>query len=223
MTTAKKTDKELCRLVTPEFRLSYPHLAKAQSPKEGDKPKFSITMLFPKDTELMGHYLHTNPDGSRIEKPRGLKEVIRNAKIVEFGQDKSEWPDDLQSPVIDGDDPKHADKEGYAGHWVIKASTMEENRPSVVDEEGKLIPLEDIQSRVYPGCYARAYVYAFVYFYPNRAKPMKKGITFVLDHVQFIRDGKSFGGKKSADQVFGPVGGGKKKATQEDDSDTDFR
>src|SRR4051812_43495766 len=38
---AEKSDKDLCRMITPTFRLGYPHLDKAHATKPGDKPKFS--------------------------------------------------------------------------------------------------------------------------------------------------------------------------------------
>lgn len=200
-----KVDKDLSRMITPKFRVSYPHVFKAQAPKPTDKPKFSITMLFPKDKALTGQTV----DG----KPRTLSEVIKNAKIAEFGPNKTDWPENLESPVVDGDDPKHKDKEGYKGHWVIKATTNEDQRPSVVDEE--MIPITD-QAKFYPGCYARAYVYARVWEYMN-----KQGVQFILDHVQKLGDGPSFGGKKPVDQVFSPMGTG---APDEDSGDDmDFR
>lgn len=218
----KTLDKDSCRMITPEFRVSYPHVFKAHSPKEGDKPKFSVTMLFPKDSDLMGNYIasYDEDSGQPNLKPRGLKTLIKNAKIVEFGS-LDDAPDDLESPVTDGDDPKHADKEGYAGHWVIKASTSEDQRPGVVDENGKPITGEDA-SKFYPGCWARAYIYAYVYFYPNRQKPMKKGVSFILDHVQKLRDDKAFGGKKPVDQVFGPAPG-RDEDEEGEESASDFR
>lgn len=184
-----KADKEKARLLTPEFRVSYPHVFKANSIK-GSKPKFSVTMLFPKDSDL-------SP----------IKEAIKQAKIVAFGPNKDNWPEDLESPVTDGDKPKFADKAGYAGHWAIKASTNEDQRPGVVD--ANVQPITD-PSEFYPGCYARASVYAYVWSFGG-----KQGISFILDHIQKLRDGKSFGGKKSADQVFTPVSSGR------DDGETD--
>jgi Protein of unknown function (DUF2815) len=197
-------EKENCRMITPEFRASYPHVFKAQAPKPTDKKKFSITMLYPKESSLMGSSL----DG----KPRGLKEVIKNAKIAKFGPNKKDWPE-LESPVVDGDDPKYADKEGYKGCWVIKATTNEEQAPGVVGPDA--IPLTD-PSSIYPGCYCRAYVYAYVWEYMG-----KQGVGFILDHVQKLRDGKSFGGKKPVEQVFAPVD--TSEAESEDDDDNDFR
>jgi hypothetical protein len=194
----QKANKDLSRVLTPEFRVSYPHVFKAQAIKPTDKPKFSVTMLFPKTADLSS-----------------LKEAMRQAKIAQFGS-KENWPDDLESPVVDGDNPKHADKEGYKGHWVIKASTNEDQRPGVVDENVE--PIVD-QSKFYPGCYARAYIYAYVWEYMG-----KQGVGFILDHVQKLRDGKSFGGKKPADQVFTPVGtGGDDSDFEEETEDMDFR
>lgn len=193
----KKINRDKCRVLTPEFRVSYPHVFKAQAPKPGDKLKYSITMLFPKDSDLSG-----------------LKEAIKQAKIAAFGA-KENWPDDLQSPVTDGDNPKHADKEGYKGHWVIKASSNEDQKPGVVDENVEPI-LE--QSKFYPGCYARAYVLATNWEYMG-----KQGIMFILDHVQKMKDGKAFGGKKPADQVFSPINAGESEDFEEDSEEADFR
>lgn len=175
-------------MITPEFRVSYPHVFKAQAPKPTDKAKFSITMLFPKDQELMG----MSPDG----KPRSLKEVIRTAKVLKFGA-KENWPQNLISPVTDGDDPKFADKPGYPGHYVVKAVCNEDQRPGVVGPD--MVPLTEPAS-LYPGCYARAYIYAYVWEYMGR-----QGVGFILDHVQKLRDGKAFGGKRPIEQVFTPV------------------
>jgi hypothetical protein len=205
-----KADSIICRIITPEFRVSYPHVFKPQAPKPGDKLKYSITMLFPKDSDLMG----LSPDN----KPRGLKEVIKNAKTLEFGP-KENWPKDLESPVIDGDDPKFADKPGYKGHWVIKATTNENQKPGVVDRQ--MTPITD-QADLYPGCYARAYVFAYIWYYPNREKPMKKGVGFILDHVQKLRDGKSFAGKKAIEEVFSPLEDLDESPAAVVDADEDF-
>lgn len=192
MSQAKKPtpqEKDLCRLITPEFRVSFPHVFKPQAPKPTDKPKYSITMLYPKTSDLTG----LAPD--RVTK-RSLKEVLSNAKNAEFGS-KENWPSDLESPVIDGDLPKYADKEGYKGHWVIKATSNEDSKPGLVDS--RMMPIT-VQSDFYPGCYARAFVYARVWEYMG-----KKGVQFIVDHIQKTRDGDSFGGKKAVDQVFAPI------------------
>ena len=191
--------QEKCRVITPEFRSSYPHLFKANAVK-GSAPKYSVTMLFKKTQDLAT-----------------IKEAIRNAKIVAFGPNKADWPTDLQSPVDDGDSPKYAGKEGYAGHWAIKASSNEENRPGLVDENVQ--PILD-QSQFLPGDYARAQVFARVWEYMG-----KRGIHFILDCVQKTREGKHFGGKKSAAEVFGPISGvslGAQAAGDDEDDSESF-
>lgn len=191
-------DRDRCRLVTPEFRLSYPHLFKPHAPKPSDKPKFSATMLYPKDREMMG----IDPISGE---PRSIKKAIANAKRIAFGKDKADWPKGIVSPIIDGDDPKFADKEGYKGHWVVKAITNEDQPPVAVDQKMKaIIDPND----VYPGCYCRAHIFAYTWEYMG-----KQGVGFILDHVQKLRDGKSFGGKKPVEAVFSPV------ESDEDDSD----
>lgn len=197
---ASSADKEKARILTPEFRVSFPHLFKPSGMKgtSPDSHKYSVTMLFEKDSDLSI-----------------IKGAIKQAKINYFGPNKSEWPDDILSPVGDGDSPKNADKEGYKNHWVIKASSNQDQKPGVVDEHVKEI-LD--QAKLYPGCYARAYVYAYVWEFPKGSK--RYGIGFILDHVQKLRDGKSFAGKKPADQVFSPVAGaddGGEEATATDD------
>lgn len=208
--TTSKADKDLCRIITPEFRVSYPHVFKPQAPKPSDTPKFAITMLFPKDRELVGQ----SPDGN----PRTIKEVMRNAKLAKFGP-KENWPKGLLSPVNDGDSEEYAEKLGYPGSWVIKATSSEDQRPTIVgpsaDEYGKLIELTQ-PAELYPGCYARAYIFARVWEYMG-----KQGVQFILDHVQKLRDGKPFGGKRPAEQVFSPVES-VDADTDSDDDDVDF-
>ncbi len=190
-----KEAKEKARLLTPEFRVSFPHVFKPNSIK-GSKPKYSVTMLFEKDSDLSS-----------------IKNAMKQAKIAAFGPNKSDWPDGLESPVVDGDLPKFADREGYAGHWVIKASTNEDQKPGVVDEN--VVPITE-PSKFYPGCYARAYIYAYVWEFGG-----KQGVGFILDHVQKTKDGKSFGGKKPAEQVFQPINSGLE--FDEDAEEADFR
>jgi hypothetical protein len=186
-----KEQREKCRVTTPVFRVSYPHVFEAQAPQDSGKKKFSITMLFPKDTDLTK-----------------LKKAMFNAKIAAFGP-KENWPEDLESPVSWGDD--HIDKEtkkikeGYKNHWVIKASSNENQKPPVVDRDKEpIINTADF----YAGCFARAHILATNWAFGN-----KEGIMFILDHVQKVKDGKPFGGKKSADQVFGAL---------DDEDDSDF-
>lgn len=176
---AEKANKELMKALTPEFKASYANLFKASGMPGAAKLKFSVVMMFPKTTDLTV-----------------LKEAMKQSKIAKWGPQK-DWPKLIESPVMNGDDPKYADKEGYAGHWLIKASSNEENRPGVVDQNCVEIinPAE-----FYSGCFARANVFAHAWEFAGRF-----GVSFILDSVQKMRDGKPFGGRKPASQSFSPV------------------
>lgn len=181
--------REKARFLTDEFRVSYPHVFKpAQVMGKGD-PKYSITMLFKKSQDM-----------SRI------KIAMKHAKIAAFGPDEDEWPE-MESPVVDGDSPKHKDKEGYKGHYAIKAISNQDIKPSVVDENVE--PIVN-QADFYPGCYARAQVFARVWEYGG-----KHGLHFILDHVQKTKDGKPLSSKKSAQEVFAPI------VSEEDDTEVE--
>ncbi len=196
MAKTDKTEKQDSRrFVTDEFRVSYPHVFKPQG-MPGAEPKYSITMLFSKKADL-----------SKI------KLAIKHAKIAEFGPDQADWPEGLASPVEDGDQPKYADKEGYKGHWAIKASTSQEQKPGVVDMD--LEPIVD-PSVFYPGCFARAQVFARVWEFPKKSG--RYGLHFILDHVQKTKEGKSFSNRKAANEVFDPIAGASEESSGEEDS-----
>ncbi len=175
-----KAAKEKCRVLTSEFRVAHPHVFKAQQVMGQGEPKYSVTMLFAKNADLSS-----------------IKEALRNAKAAKYGPDKANWPKDLRNPVIDGDMPKYADKEGYKGHWVVKATAFQDRKPGLVDSDVE--PIVD-PADFYPGCYARAQLYASVW-----ENEFGRGIRFSLDHIQKTRDGKSFASRKAASEVFNPI------------------
>lgn len=195
----KISDKQ--RLVTPLFRVAFPNVFKPNAMK-GGTPKYSVVMLFPKDSDLTP-----------------LKSAMREAKVQAFGPNKAEWPE-MDSPVRDGNKPSRTGViyEGFPGHWAIRASSNENSRPGVFDEQVQ--PIAD-PAQFYPGCYAVAYCFAYVWEFQGR-----HGVGFILDHIQKQRDGKPFGGKKPADKVFKPVSGGgddeSSDSTESDDDGGDF-
>lgn len=182
--------KNECQMTTPPFRVSYPHLFKPQGIK-GAVEKYSITMLFPKDKEIAGYFLN---DG--VEEPRTLKGIIAKAKTMAFGP-KENWPTGIKSPVVDGDLPKYEKNEGYKGHWVIKATSNADTKPTLLNIDGEAIT---DPADFYPGCYAEAFIFARVWEHETGGT----GVQFIVDHVRKTADGKTFGGKMSASSVFKP-------------------
>lgn len=159
------------QVVTPKFRVSFPHFFEKETYEDG-KPKFNVTMLFPKDTDMST-----------------LKKAAMVAKEEKFGKKKTKG---LRSPFKDGDgvdeegDPLFA-YDGYEGMWAVKASTEYESL-EIVNRQRQFItdPAE-----VYAGCYGRALVKAIAY--DNK---MSKGITFALVHFQKLDEGEPFGGER---------------------------
>lgn len=217
---AKKLSKEqrdkVCA-VTCEFRLSHPHLSQAHGWEGAETKNFSIVMLIPKDSDMMGYY--PTKDGKE-GKPVSIKKLLTIAKTFEWGE-KENWPEGIESPVRDGDGPDFKDettgktKEGYAGHWVIVAKSSEDNKPVVVNKKGQIIPGEAIAAAAYPGCYARAFVMALPWYFGKN-----KGVRFVLNMVKIVRDGKPLGGRKSVDQVFAPADLGEEYTDADSDTET---
>lgn len=182
---AKKKMGRSEKEVTPEFRVSYPHVFKPQAMAgTNNPPEYSVTMLFAKDSDLTV-----------------MKKMIAQAKTEHFGP-KEKWPKNIASPVTDGDLEKHGKKQGYADHWVIKAASHQDQKPGVYNQ--RVQPITE-QSDFYPGCFAVAQVFARVWEFPENSG--KFGVRFILDNVQKTKDGDSFSGKQRGEDVFKPVNG----------------
>lgn len=188
----KKEDP--CRLVTGEFRVSFPAVFEARQFDKDTKPKFELTMLFKK-----------KKDGTESDDVKAIRRILRRAIIAKWGEDKAKWPKNLKLPIHDGDEKD--DLEGYKGHHSVIAKNQ--HRPGVLDRNKNPITKED--GAFYAGCYARANVRAFTY----GGKPSKiaPGVGLSLDFVQKLRDGESFSGGPSVEDAFDDL---------EDSDDDDF-
>lgn len=169
-------DEPSKQIVTPKFRVAFPHLFEKEKFEQG-KPKYSVTMLFPKDSDMSG-----------------IKAAIKLAVDEKWGNKK---PKGLKTPVKDGDAVNEDGEllhpyDGYEGHWIIKASS--EYDIGVVDI--KKTPIQDPEE-VYGGCYGRAFVQAFAY-----DQSMSRGISFALIHFQKLGEGDRFGNRVSAQKAF---------------------
>ena len=220
MAKAKKKSKEeraKCTMRTSTFVLSYPHLDKPQAPKPGDKEKFSLQALFPKDEKMLGWTIPEVKGGE--VKRRKLSSIIQNALVAEFGSDESEWPDELEKPIKDGDGKKYRNKEVCPDHYVVKMTSHAENRPQIFDERMKTIDdPADIRAKLYAGCLCQAVVFAYVWYYPDRNNPMKIGVGLIVDSIQKQGDGKKFSSRRDGAEVFSPLDTGD---DEEDYADSD--
>lgn len=161
--------------MTPVFRVAFQSVFKAKAFSEDQDPKFEITMLFPKGSDL-----------------KELKRVAKLAISEKWGDNP---PKNLRSPFKDGDEK---DYDGFAGHISVKA--VSDRRPGLVDRDGtKIISEEDF----YSGCYAIATVVAFPY--GGKGSPWSPGVSFGLRNIMKIRDGEPFEGGATAEEDFEDV------------------
>jgi len=181
----------MSNVLTPEFRLSWPHLFKPQKNDLNGKMEYSLVAIF-----------KTGADLSALIK--AATEVLTE----EHGPDKAKWPQPLRSPfrkckerwkVVDGQQViPNGYEEGEAVFMTFKQDA-EKGKPTVVDQK-----VQDIiePQMIYAGCYCRCSVRP--YYYNQKGN---KGISFGLSNVQKLREGDPLGMTRvKASEEFSPVG-----------------
>lgn len=178
------------QVLTPEFRVAFPKVFKAERNDLNGKDEFSVVALFAKGADL-----------------KALKAAAKEAAEKKWGADPKKWPKNMRDPFRDQGDREKEDDDGNAylpaGYekGAIYLNLKSQKRPGVVDAK-----VQDIidETDFYGGCYARAQVNAYAYEQKGNA-----GISFGLNHVQKLRDGESFGAAaRNPSDVFSPVEGG---------------
>lgn len=169
-------------MLTGKFRASYVHVFEPQAPQGGGDPKYSITMLIPKNDTATLNMI-------QAEINRALQEG--QAKVF-----NGQMPARPKLPIYDGDGVR-ANGEPFGeeckGCMVITASSK--IKPSVVD-----LNIQQIidPNAFYSGCYARASINFFAY---NQSG--NKGVGCALNNVQKVEDGEPLSGRATADEDFG--------------------
>ncbi len=162
-------------VVTPVFRVSFPQVFEPKS-FEGQKAKYSIVCLWPKDTDLTA-----------------VKKAVSSAIIEKWGADKEKWPKKLKRPFRDGSERE--DVQGYKGMVFLTATSN--TQPGLVDQNRQ--PIID-QKKFYAGCYARAELRAFAFDVSGN-----KGVSFAVQNIQFAKDGDPFSGRSKPEDVFDKI------------------
>ena len=166
------------KVVTGKVRFSFCNIFEPQTSQEGGDPKYSVTLLIPKnDTTTIGR----------------IKEAMAEARENFCKKNgASALPVKPNHTLHDGDGMRDSgDPYGpeCKGCYVITVSSKQ--KPVIVDNFRNEItdPAE-----VYSGCYGRASINFYGY---NRAG--KKGISAGLLSIQKLADGEPFGTVESAD------------------------
>ena len=173
------------RIITPTFRLSYPHLFERHYNELANREQYDIVMLFDKKDKA------------------GLKpmyDLMAQVAKFRFGANTK----GLKNPLKDGDTATNQAGElikdknpSYEGMFVL--SSWSKNQPGVVSNKNQIILDHD---EVYGGCYCKAQLNCYAYETAGN-----RGISFGLLHVQKIKDGDPFGSRTKPEDAFAPISG----------------
>lgn len=187
-------------IVTPEFRISYPHLFKATRntiAKNGEgRDQFDLVMMFDKTNKVALQPMY---------------DMMKKVAEFRFGPN----PKGLKNPIKDGDTAASQSGEllkeknpMYVGHMILNSWTT--NRPGVVNKSNQ--PILD-SDEIYGGCFCRAVLNCYAYETAGN-----RGIAFGLVHVQKIKDGDPFGNRVKPEDAFAPLAGEESMAEETSDS-----
>lgn len=168
-------------------RWSYANVWDPKTPLGGGTPKYSVSLIIPKDDAVTVNKIKAAIQAAYEE---GQSKLKGNAKSVPPLTA-------IKNPLRDGD-IERPDDEAYAGCYFVNANSS--SKPGVVDADRQ--PIIE-RSEVYSGVYGRASI-NFYAFNVNG----NRGIACGLNNLQKIKDGEPLGGKASAESDF---------ATEDDD------
>ena len=172
------------KVMLRNVRLSYEHIFTPSAFDDSQEPKYSATLIIPKDHADLA----------------ALKRAMFDAGKETFPTDftGTGWPKGYTCSLkdadtfIDNNGELLADKQpAYKGCYVLEANST--RRPLVVGRRKEAITEDD--GVIYSGCYINVSVAAAGYTFGK----VKKGVKCYLNGVQFVKDGERFGADASAD------------------------
>lgn len=159
------------KFTTGRVRLSYANIWKPKAMNEGQTPKYSVSLLIPKN------------DMKTINAIKAaVKAAAEDGLHTKFG---GKIPANLKSPLRDGDEERPEDP-NYAGHYFMNCSSN--SKPIIVDRRREQITNED---EVYSGCYAHVAVNFYAYNTSGN-----RGVACGLGNIQKVADGEPLGGAR---------------------------
>lgn len=182
-----KVKKEKCKManeintkvITGVARLSYANVWEPQS-IDGGEPKYSTSILIPKDDK---------------ETLRKIKTVVDGLKEQAKAKYNGKLPAKFHTPLRDGDEER-PDDEAYANHYFFNASSK--SKPGIAKPMGKeagktkFVEITDT-TEVYSGCYAKVSIN--FYLFDTKGN---KGIAVGLNNIVKVQDGESLGGGRAS-------------------------
>lgn len=186
------------KVLTGEVRCSYVNVHTARQINGQGKPKYTMTVLIPKtDSATLADI--QNAMQAAVDKGISDPRVWGGVK-----------PAKLATTLYDGDGVKPESGEPWGpeckGHWVLRTSANEGQRPQVVGMDNIKVELDPRD--VYSGMYARV----TLRFYPYKFAG-KSGVGCGLGNVLKTRDGEALAGGASAESDFAGIGAAPATAT----------
>ena len=170
-------------ITTGKVRASYVSIFQPKAPQGGGEPKYSVTLLIPKNDAATINGIYAEIEKAKQE---GAQKV--------FG---GNIPPVCRIPIHDGDGVKPTTGEPFGeecrGHLVMTASAKVQPFIVGLDRQDIINPAE-----VYSGCYIRANINFFAY-----SSNGNKGIGCGLNAVQKVEDGEPLIARVSAEEAFG--------------------
>lgn len=180
---AEAKTKNPCQIVIPA-RFSYLNIFEAVAMEEGQKKKFSASLIISKN------------DAVTIKK---VNAAIAAAKVTFKEKFGAALPASAESPLHDGD-VQRAEDEAYENAFYLNAKAGENSRPGLVNAQRE--PITD-RNDIKSGDHG----YASITFYPFN-KGVNKGIAVALNHLMKTKDGEPLSGRISADEAFADIEAG---------------
>lgn len=168
-------------VVTPKFRMAFPHLLQPTEDLSG-KMQWSVTALFPVDADLTS-----------------LKKAAEAACEKKWGSDRNKWPK-MDSPFSDGNTKGKTDSNGnfqiYNGYEDKVVVTFKRNVKTHTGADNSAPAavianpnIEATEKDIYAGRWAKAVVNAFAWSFAG-----KNGVSFGLNHIQILDHDTPIGG-----------------------------
>lgn len=203
-------EKDICKVLLKDVRLSYPQLFRAKAFGDGSQgePAFSAEFLVSKDS---------SPGKAGI---RDIEDAIEEAKYKKWGDDPKKWPKiSKDKPFFkDGDDPDWERPE-TVDHMIVSARNVKKPRLLGIDKED----LHESDGVLYAGCRVDAIVRVWA-----QDNKFGKRVNCSLEAVRFRADGEAFGAAPIDPDEFEDIEGGEddrrsSRRSRDDDRGDDSR
>lgn len=183
-------EPEKSRIITPIWRLSFPHFITPQaSQTPGGTAKFGNMAVFsPKEF-----------DDADKKRWADMLRIMNEASLKKFQLAYKDLPGNYKKPLHRGDEKS---KYGFTKDMLF-CNITSKLRPGFVKKDGRTkVTLEsEIEAIFYPGCYCRASVNAFGY-----NKNGGVGIAFGVNNIMFAKHGERLDNRIEADEEFADLG-----------------